>query len=115
MIEGSPQRAGIEAKARDRAWPGDSVKPNALPLMGHARRARVRSWEPPVPPRKAVRFTGRRGFPGLPPRFTLRAGRVIPLPFAPTDNLAWVPLLPSPGGRVSGEGRFAVLARNPAR
>ena len=105
---GSRQRRGIA--------PGRGIRSSRtpLPLMGHARRARVRSWEPPVPPRKAVRLTGARGFPGL-PCLRLRAGRVIPLPSPPTRNLARVPLLPSPGGRVSGEGRFAVLARNPAR
>ena len=36
-------------------------------------------------------------------RLRLRAGRVIPLPFAPTDNLARVPLLPSPGGSPARE------------
>lgn len=52
---------------------GDSDKPNAPAFLGRAFRASAR--EPPVPPRKAVGLTGRRGFPGLPPpRVVVQAG-----------------------------------------
>lgn len=43
---------------------GGSVKPNAARILGPGRASAPRpSREPPVPPRKAVRLTGRRGFP----------------------------------------------------
>lgn len=43
---------------------GGSVKPNAARILGPGRASAPRpSREPPVPPRKAIRLTGRRGVP----------------------------------------------------
>ena len=54
-------------------------------------------------PTQGRRLDGAKGFPRPSSASRRRAGRVIPLPFAPTDNLAWAPLQPSPGGRPTGE------------
>ena len=88
--------SGDRGKGANSRLRGDSDKPNAPGLVGHAQRARGRVENRLVPPRKAARLTGARGFPGLPARGALRAGRVIPLPSPPTRNLARAPLLHSP-------------------
>ncbi len=90
---------------------GDSGKPNASAFLG---RAGATGPGTPSPPRKAVRFTGRRGIPnhGLGEGAELR-GRAIPLPFAPTDNPARDP--PSPRRVAGRKGRRAVRFPFPTR
>jgi len=60
----SPRRAGIEAKARDRAWPGDSDKPNAPALCGATREGRVsRVMGTAGSPTQGRPLDGAKGFP----------------------------------------------------
>ena len=114
---------GIPAKARGSrqrrgAAPGRGIRTSRtpLPFVGPRAKGACPFMGTAGSPTQGRPLDGAKGFPRpSSAAHALRAGRVIPLPFAPTDNLARVPLLPSPGGRVSGEGRFAVLARNPAR
>ncbi|ATF04034.1 hypothetical protein PhaeoP75_04435 (plasmid) [Phaeobacter gallaeciensis] len=101
MVRRSPRERG------DHMGRGDSGKPNAPCILGPGRASASCPYrEPPVPPRKPhERRQGGCPQPRSRPGAELR-GRVIPLPPFLVMELARAPLLPSPGGRLSGEGRL---------